>query len=207
MAGDGKPGVGPNTPRCGAKKRRKGENGEDLFCGRVAGWGTDHNGFGNCKFHGGSTPSQKKAADRWKTDKDARRELERLDVVITPVTDPLTELSRLTGEAVAWKNLMDEKIQGLAEEEWRFTDEKGQEQLRSEIALWERALDRCERFLTAMAKLNIDERLARIDEQQAEIIIKAVQATLRDLGMTLEEQENARKQLARQLRFAPAMTG
>lgn len=30
------------------------------YCGQPAGWGTDHNGHGRCKFHGGSTQNQEK---------------------------------------------------------------------------------------------------------------------------------------------------
>ncbi len=37
---------------CGAKRR-----GTDLTCKKPAGWGTDHNGRGKCKYHGGATPS------------------------------------------------------------------------------------------------------------------------------------------------------
>ena len=37
---------------CGAKRR-----GTDETCKKPAGWGTDHNGRGKCKYHGGATPS------------------------------------------------------------------------------------------------------------------------------------------------------
>ena len=46
----------PN-PHCGATL--KSGNGS---CGHQAGWGTDHPGFGNCKLHGGATPTGKKHA-------------------------------------------------------------------------------------------------------------------------------------------------
>jgi hypothetical protein len=200
MPGNKNSGPNANTPRCGGKKRYKGENGEDLFCRRPAGWGTEHKGFGHCSRHGGSTPMALVQAARWQVNTEAERQLKKLGEP-TPVNDPLTELAKVTGEVVAWKEVMGERVASIAEADWRYEHRNG-EMLRAEILLWERALDRCERFLTAMARLNIDERLARIDEQQAELIIKAVQAVLRDLGMTLDEQENARKQLARHLRVA-----
>lgn len=37
--------------KCGSKKRR-----QNSFCTQPAGWGTDHQGTGRCKLHGGSTP-------------------------------------------------------------------------------------------------------------------------------------------------------
>lgn len=38
------------TDTCGAQNRN------DEPCGLSAGWGTDHNGEGRCKFHGGNNP-------------------------------------------------------------------------------------------------------------------------------------------------------
>jgi len=43
--------------KCGAHGKTDGTP-----CGKPAGWGTDHNGTGRCKLHGGNTPSGKKAA-------------------------------------------------------------------------------------------------------------------------------------------------
>jgi hypothetical protein len=43
---------------CGAKGR------QGTPCRRPAGWGTDHAGFGTCKFHTGSTRTQAKHAEK-----------------------------------------------------------------------------------------------------------------------------------------------
>jgi len=40
---------------CNARK-----TGGDGYCKQPAGWGTDHNGTGRCKFHGGNTRTQEK---------------------------------------------------------------------------------------------------------------------------------------------------
>lgn len=47
------------TSRCGARKRQ----GEGT-CHLVAGAGTDHKGFGRCRYHGGNTTTQRTAAAR-----------------------------------------------------------------------------------------------------------------------------------------------
>ncbi len=39
-----------DTGKCGAVR-----NGKP--CGREAGWGTDHLGYGHCKHHGGLSPN------------------------------------------------------------------------------------------------------------------------------------------------------
>jgi hypothetical protein len=120
-----------------------------------------------CYVHGGNARQNLDAARRRQLEEDANRALvdEFSGQQIEPVTNPLEELSRLAGEVVAWKNLLAEKITMLAE--WRY--EAGGhlgEQLRAEIALFERSLDRCGAVLTSIAKLNIDERLAAIDESK-----------------------------------------
>jgi len=48
----------PKSPMtvCGAKNR------QGLPCKQAQGWGTDHPGFGNCKLHGGGSPSGVKHA-------------------------------------------------------------------------------------------------------------------------------------------------
>src|SRR6476620_4494173 len=54
-----KPDLDPIAPddTCNARKR----NGEG-YCGRAAGWGTDHLGVGRCKHHGGNMPNHRKQA-------------------------------------------------------------------------------------------------------------------------------------------------
>jgi|HubBroStandDraft_5_1064220.scaffolds.fasta_scaffold76976_3 hypothetical protein len=146
--------------KCGGRSR----NGKP--CGNPAGAGTGHLGSGNCKHHGGSTPSGRKSA----LEQQARLELARLN--LPPVEDPLTQLAAVTAEVLAWKDAWAAKVNDLTSVRYEGTG--AGEQLRAEIAVWERALDRCERFLVAMARLNIDERLAAISEAQAAAVIEAI---------------------------------
>jgi len=140
-----------------------------------------------CHKHGGSAPQVKAAAAIRVTEERTRRELARLN--LPPVEDPLTELARVAAEVVAWKDAIGAKVNELTE--LRYKAGEGGEQLRSEVALWERALDRCERFLTAMARLNIDERLARISEAQAAAVIAAIAVACDVLRVTPEQRRLA----------------
>lgn len=182
-------------PKCGAKKGSK-RAGSEGFCQQPAGFGTDHLGVGPCRYHMGATPSVSAKYKAVKTEVEASRTLARLDV--EPVDNPLLELAKIAAQAVAWKDQMAQKVNDLLE--LRFTDEKYAEQLRSEVVLWERALDRCEKVLVSMAKLDIDERLAQIDERQAETITKALLATLNELEVPAEVKREARKSIGRHLR-------
>lgn len=179
---------GHGTPLCGARKRQT-----EGTCRRAAGWGTDHVGTGPCRTHGGNTRNHRTAA----LNQQAERTL--ADLNAPPVDNPLTELARITGQVVAWKNSIAERVNDLTS--LRYSTEDG-EQLRAEVALFERALDRCERFLTAMARLNIDERLAAIEKQQAELVTYAVTTALEELGLSVDQQQEGRRHVARHLRVA-----
>lgn len=175
---------------CGAKKRQ-GEGD----CKRPAGWGTPHVGFGHCKLHGGSTRDQSVAA----AVEQAHQQIARLD--LPPTDDPIRELAKVTAQVVAWKDAMAEQVNNLTSLRYESFGEGSGEQLRSEVALFERALDRCEKFLTAMAKLNIDDRLAKVTEKQAAMAEQALLATLGEMGMDLGQQSDACDRLHRHLRL------
>lgn len=146
-------------------------------------------GSTKCRMHLG------KRATAVRVEREARDALARLDVA--PVDDPLTELAQITGQVVAWKDVVADRVNEL--NSIRYSTEGG-EQLRAEVALFERALDRCEKFLTAMARLRIDERLAKVTEQQAELVANAVTAALADLGLEPQVREEARRGVVRHLR-------
>lgn len=183
--------VGRDGPRCGAKLRQ----GEGT-CTQVAGWGTDHVGAGSCRLHGGSTRSVSKGAHRVLLERQASEQLARLDVA--PIDDPLTELSRLAGQVVAWRDALAAKVNELTSV--RYENSHGGEQLRAEVALFERAMDRCVNVLTAIARLDIDNRLMRISEAQAALVVQAIRNTFAAIALTPEQQAKVNPVIARELR-------
>ncbi|MBM9509982.1 hypothetical protein [Actinacidiphila acididurans] len=183
---------GHDSRHCGARKRQ----GEGT-CTRPAGWGTDHAGHGHCKLHGGSTTDQGKAARAAKAEAQARTALATLDV--QPVDNPLVALRLLAGQAVAWQEALAACVNRLGDR-FRYEGLAGGEQLRSEIALYERAMDRCGQILGLIAKLNIDERLAAISEQQADVVIAAIDAALAHAGINGPAAAEAKRVAAHRLR-------
>lgn len=173
---------------CNAQKRQ----GPGL-CRKPAGWGTSHAGVGSCRLHGGSTGTHRTHS----VGEQAKLQLARMDVA--PVADPLTALAEIAGQVVAFKDAMAQRVNQLSE--IRFTDERYAEQLRSEVAVFERALDRCERFLSTMARLKIDDRLAAIEQQRVDMVAAALTATLVDLGLSEDQQLEARRGVAARLRL------
>lgn len=179
-------------PYCGGKLHKR-----DGTCTQPAGWGTDHVGVGRCRKHLGNTPTVAKSAERERLENEARDALARLDVV--PVEDPLTELKKLAGQALTWRDAIAEQVNKLTS--IRYGTKQG-EQLRAEVALFERALDRCERVLVSMARLNIDERLARISEARGKLMTQVLLGALADAGLGAEVLDAVRPAMARRLRLA-----
>jgi hypothetical protein len=183
-----------NGPKCGAKL-----HGREGACSLPAGWGTNHKGYGKCRKHLGNSPNVARAAETERVEREARTELARLNV--TPVDNPLEELQKLAGRVLAWEKAIGEMVNRLTD--IRYESEHGGEQLRSEVALLERAMDRCERVLVAMARLNIDERIARLSDRQATLVVDVLKGALDDLGIDRREEE-VRKVMARRLRLVAA---
>jgi hypothetical protein len=183
-----------DKPKCGAQKRQ-GAPGET--CTQPAGWGTDHAGTGRCRLHGGNTRNQRIAARAEKADQEARRILAQLDV--QPVEDPFAALSRLAGQVLAWQEAISRIVNDLGDRV-RYEGASGAEQLRAEIALYERAMDRTGSVLGMIAKLNIEDRMARVTERQADALVSALEAALAAAGVTGPQADDARKAAARHLR-------
>lgn len=185
-----------NKPVCGAKTRQE-ESAE--HCGLPAGWGTDHTGIGHCKLHGGNTGAQRLQADRIRVDREVRATLAALDVA--PVDDPLTALMQLAGQVLAWQEATAHLVNRLGDQ-IRYEGMAGGEQLRAEVQLYERSMDRAEKVLSSIARLNIEERLAQISEAQADRVLAAIDAALAAAGLAGAEAASARQVAARHLRAA-----
>ncbi|MFC5654508.1 hypothetical protein [Streptomyces nogalater] len=186
--------AGGDVPRCGAQKRQ-GAPGET--CTFTAGWGTDHVGFGHCRLHGGNTRTQRTAARAEMADAEARQVLAALDVV--PVADPFAALSKLAGQVLAWQEAISAIVNDLGDR-IRYEGASGAEQLRAEISLYERAMDRTGHVLGLIARLNIEDRMARVTERQADALVSALEAALAAAGVTGQAADDARKAAARHLR-------
>lgn len=162
------------------------------------------NGGGVCSAHGGLAPQVKAAAQANLIAARAGRLLHRLDA--PPCSDPLEALQRLAGRALALEEVIGKLVNDLTEIRYEsggdseFGKGGGGEQLRAEVGVLERAMDRCGRLLVDIAKLNIDERMARVTERQAEMMQAALADVLGEMGFEPAQQADARKRIARHLR-------
>jgi hypothetical protein len=136
-----------------------------------------------CENHGGAAPQVRAAAERRLAERAALRRLDQVGV--RPIQNPLTALAELAEEAVALKSVLAQRVAALSE--FRYEGRSGTEQLRAEVALYERAMDRAARLLRDWVQLGFDERLVRLSEEQGRQlagVIDQVVSALLDLLVT-----------------------
>lgn len=150
------------TPRCTAKSSRTGQRCRQ----RPMAGGTV------CRTHGGSAPQVRAAAERRLLARAVTAEAGALlaHEGLVQVDDPVLAIAHIAREAIALKDALGARVNALGER-IRSTDDKGGEQLRSEVSLYERALDRTVKFLEVLARLGFEERVTRLRE--AELVLLA----------------------------------
>jgi hypothetical protein len=188
------PPLGGGEPkRCGAKKRQF----PFTPCEQPSGWGTDHPGIGHCRFHGGSTSSQRTQAMRQRIHDEAVVMLGRTD--LQPIDNPLLELQKFAAEVIAFKDILGDKVEELRG--LTYDDLTETEQVRAILMAYERALDRTNTVLSGIVRLNIEERTARLSELQAQLMIQLFEAVIeaREMQLTREQKSTARTIVAREI--------
>jgi hypothetical protein len=101
---------------------------------------------------------------------------------LTRVVDPVAELAKLATEAWAMKDALAARVNALDSIRYEGSGPGG-EQLRAEVALYERALDRSGKFLEVLAKLGYEERRVRVEEEQAALVATVLRTALAELGL------------------------
>lgn len=160
-----------------------------------------------CTAHGGQLPQVRRHATENAIKKEAEVELNKLtrsgviDLKGVTVDNPLELLMELAGEAKAWKDVLAERVEHLKTEDWRYNAGRAGEQIRGEVVLYERSIERLAKILTAMARLNISERLAAVTERQAELVEQAITRALIEAGVDEDLRYETLKIVARKLRY------
>lgn len=146
--------------------------------------------------HGGSAPQVRRSALVRVEEARARGILERLEHP-EPGPHPVVALLRLADEVVAWQSVLRDRLGELTT--LATKDSFGAERERAVVLLYERALDRSAKLLTDLAKLDLQARALKLDEQTAAGVVRAVVEALRRVGLADREVE-VRAALAEVLR-------
>lgn len=177
-------------PICGAAitgtSRRPGAKTEGI-CEQLAGWGTDHPGWGRCKMHMGATPAVAKNAARQQLASIVRL-ADRRDV--SPETVLLEEVARGAG-AVAYFDALVAQL-----------DDPTTPRADLLISAWNEQRKLLAAVSTAIVKAGLREREVRVMEMQARMMADVFLSMISDptLNLSAEQKVAARTVLAGQLR-------
>lgn len=165
---------------CGRTHERcRGHNGEGLPCGK---WPV--RGAVVCATHGAAAPQVRaKAAERValaEVEADAAKAL--AHTALAPLEDPLEALARLAAEAIAMKDALAGRVNALTS--IRYTGVSGVEQLRAEVQLYERALDRAAKFVDVLARHDWIGKKLQLEEAQTGQVVAAAAAGLDAAGLS-----------------------
>lgn len=170
--------------RCGARRRSGGS------CLKPSGWGTDHNGYGVCKLHGGSTCAHRRRAQKMIAAEAVvtfglSREIDPYDALVSEV--------RRTVGAVDW---LREQVRALdpAEVTWsvaRSTTSTvyGRRTIRAaRVHTWVRLYQQERKHLVevcqAAIRAGVEERQVTLAERQGALLAGAIRGILADLDLT-----------------------
>lgn len=152
--------------KCGAAKR----NGKP--CGREAGWGTTHQGYGRCKIHGGSTTNGEVAA--------AKQEVKDM---ATPIrVSPGQAMAGVLHLSAGQLAYVTEKVRALGEGD--VMTEFG---VNAWIKLQRSLMHDTAKFAKIAADAGIDERMANLAEAQTLMIAKMFETLADELQFTKEQ--------------------
>lgn len=203
-ASSDKPGKTDTARRtCGARNR------SGRGCELPHGWGTDHPGFGHCRFHGGASPSGRKHAAKIEAATlGAELQIEPHDAILIAVR-----------KAAMWERFCAAKVADLddsslvvshvRESSWESSGDRGRgsettTETRAELHLWLREHQHAVRDLAHLAKVALDagvqERQVRLAEQLADDWGQVLRSILDDLKLSADQQRRAPGIVQRHLR-------
>lgn len=157
-----------------------------------------------CYKHGGRSPATKRAALDRRNEWEARQRLLKQAQTrgIDRIEDAVEELEQIAAEARAFKNICRDRLAAIGDE-WRYSSATG-EQLRAEVALYERAIDRCNKILTDYVRLGIADKRVKIAEAQALLLVGVIQSILNRLDLSRDQKRIAAVVVPEELRAISA---
>lgn len=124
------------------------------------------------------------------------REVPDKDVQTTALERMVETLDRI----LEWEESARKTVESIPVEDRRFVSRGGDEQLRSEVQIYERALDRTARTLAVISKMAIDEKTVSLGRAQTELMIRILMAVITEMRFDNATTDRVRATLLRKLK-------
>lgn len=170
------------------------QRGPNVHCRNRAGAGTDHPGWGYCRWHGGNSPAQRTASARAVAQSLARE----LDVSPTEALLASVRLAAGATEAVRERIVAAEVKVEQDKRQFEKNEMTGEMQptaATNELSMWYRvygeALDRVARCSKMAIDAGISERLVRLEEEKVRTVSEALRRIFADPALALTPEQRA----------------
>ena len=130
-----------------------------------------------CQKHGGEAKQIVAAAERRVVEQRLNAEIQTmLGGPIEPISDPYTKMAEVAGKISRTLDFLQEKVEAL--DDLRSYGGQQGEQIDVVFAAFERALDRTERTLVNMSRLDLDAKIAKLHSRNNDDAAKTIIAAL-----------------------------
>jgi hypothetical protein len=163
---------------CGAKKK----NGE--LCRNYAGLGTDHVGVGQCKFHLGNAPNNRKAAIK----ETARRRAAALEHEALQFGQQIT-IAPL--DALLWSLYLSASHMEYLRQQVAAAEDGQAFDAQVLLRQWTDERERLAKTAKMALDADVSERQVSLVERLGELLARVLQGILTDLQLTPKQQERA----------------
>lgn len=188
--------IAPDDLRCRGTSKASGER-----CPQYA-----IKGGTVCYHHGGAAKQVREKANMRLATQKIEKNVEAVlaHEGITAIEDPLAELGKLASASTAMMQALGARVNAL--KELAQLDFKGSLDLKVEVGLYERAMDRTHRLLDSLVKHGYAERQITIAENEALLVAGVIRRVVSALGLTAEQQATAQTLLAEEFRQLESRT-
>lgn len=116
------------------------------------------------------------------------RELPEKDVQSTVLEQMADALSRV----LEWEESSKQRLMRIPEDDWRYRSRDGSEQMRTELKVYEQALDRTIKVLGTASKVAIRDKMVSLGRAQSELMIRILLGVVNDMRLERDMVDKAR---------------
>lgn len=110
-------------------------------------------------------------------------------------TTALERMMEALDRVLDWEEDAKRRLDEVPDDQRRFTDRKGSEQTRSEVVIYERAIDRTAKVLESASKMALKEKMVSLGKAQTELMVRIMMSVITEMRLDDVLAERARRVL------------